>query len=175
MPANFTLTGNPTGRWAAASLPWRSALTLATPPGGLVVIGLLMGVLGMVGCSATPQSMKGLDAPTAVPLPPPQPMSGAPVDDASRPAFERAYALVDGARYGDSAAAFSAWLDAYGRDGNPLTPNAMFWLGYSQEKLGKLDESLQTYARLQQLYPATPAAKRAAAQVRGLTRRSPGA
>ncbi len=84
-------------------------------------------------------------------------------------AFNAAVALVTDLKYAEAEAAFLAMIPQLESSGAwTQAAEAIFWLGFCQEKDGRGDQARATYQRLQRVYPGTPAATQAAERLKRL-------
>ena len=83
--------------------------------------------------------------------------------------FDAAVARVSDLKYAEAEAAFLELIPRLESSGAwTHAAEAIFWLGFCQEKDGRGDQARATYRRLQRVYPGTPAATQAAERLKRL-------
>ena len=89
-------------------------------------------------------------------------------------AFHAAIAQVTELKYAEAAAGFVALIPRLESAGaSNHAAEAIFWLGFCQEKTGQGNMARATYQRLQGAYPKTPAARQAAGRLKRLAAPAP--
>ena len=90
------------------------------------------------------------------------------LDEALR-SHTTAVAQVTDLKYAEAAAGFAALIPRLEASGAwTHAAEAIFWLGFCQEKTGQGNRARATYQRLQGAYPKTPAARQATGRLKRL-------
>lgn len=123
-------------------------------------------MLAMLGCASRAPVYRGshdtYPASTAAWARAEAPLTPALVRAGPRERFEVAWRMIADQKFASAAREFEAWLDEFAQPQQPLTPRAMFWLGYCRERQGQFDRARDAYAQVQQTFPASSAARLAA-------------
>ena len=122
---------------------------------------ILIAATVLAGCEAQPASRMPGDQPGQDAYISPQ-----GIDEEHVVSFNRAVEMASELRYEAAAAEFIRLIRLFERLGAAeQSAEAIFWLGYCYEKIGRPDEAKVVYSRCLMKYPRTLAAEQAAFRV----------